>query len=318
MVIPNRGRIDSRPQGPARALAGRSPHPRWHDDHRSIEGSAVTARLMEGTRLALRHRRWRRETGGRVRREHRHPPVSRDGARRRRSRLGHVREDEGQPLRDGRHRVACVSTADDDHDRRAGRGDHDLSPTRPWTGSCCSTRCRAHIDERAAFEAIAPARTSTASPCTPSPRWRSAEQASRRARRPASCACSTRTTSTSPASTRSSSAAARSSASRSACCCWPATRPSPSATRARATCPRWCAAADIVVAAVGKPNFVRGDWIKPGAVVIDAGYNAGNVGDVEFDGAARRVADHPRPRRRRPDDDRRAPRPDRRRRLRPV
>lgn len=39
---------------------------------------------------------------------------------------------------------------------------------------------------------------------------------------------------------------------------------------------------DIVVAAVGKPNFVRGDWIKPGAVVLDAGYNEGNIGDVDF------------------------------------
>ncbi|GAA4034364.1 bifunctional methylenetetrahydrofolate dehydrogenase/methenyltetrahydrofolate cyclohydrolase FolD [Allokutzneria multivorans] len=40
--------------------------------------------------------------------------------------------------------------------------------------------------------------------------------------------------------------------------------------------------ADIVVAAVGKPEFVKGDWIKPGAVVIDAGYNEGNVGDVAY------------------------------------
>jgi methylenetetrahydrofolate dehydrogenase (NADP+)/methenyltetrahydrofolate cyclohydrolase len=40
--------------------------------------------------------------------------------------------------------------------------------------------------------------------------------------------------------------------------------------------------ADIVVAAVGKPRFVQGDWIKLGAVVIDAGYNEGNVGDVDF------------------------------------
>jgi methylenetetrahydrofolate dehydrogenase (NADP+)/methenyltetrahydrofolate cyclohydrolase len=43
------------------------------------------------------------------------------------------------------------------------------------------------------------------------------------------------------------------------------------------------ATADIVIAAVGRPNFVRGDWIKPGAVVVDAGYNPGNVGDVAFD-----------------------------------
>ncbi len=40
---------------------------------------------------------------------------------------------------------------------------------------------------------------------------------------------------------------------------------------------------DIVVAAVGKPRFVQGDWIKPGAIVLDAGYNPGNVGDVDFD-----------------------------------
>jgi methylenetetrahydrofolate dehydrogenase (NADP+)/methenyltetrahydrofolate cyclohydrolase len=40
--------------------------------------------------------------------------------------------------------------------------------------------------------------------------------------------------------------------------------------------------ADIVVAAVGRPEFVRGDWLKEGAVVVDAGYNEGNVGDVAF------------------------------------
>lgn len=47
---------------------------------------------------------------------------------------------------------------------------------------------------------------------------------------------------------------------------------------------------DIVVAAVGKPKFVQGDWIKPGAIVIDAGYNPGNVGDVDFDAAAERAS----------------------------
>jgi methylenetetrahydrofolate dehydrogenase (NADP+)/methenyltetrahydrofolate cyclohydrolase len=46
---------------------------------------------------------------------------------------------------------------------------------------------------------------------------------------------------------------------------------------------------DIVVAAVGRPRFVRGDWLKPGSVVIDAGYNEGNVGDVAFDEAVGRV-----------------------------
>jgi methylenetetrahydrofolate dehydrogenase (NADP+) / methenyltetrahydrofolate cyclohydrolase len=39
---------------------------------------------------------------------------------------------------------------------------------------------------------------------------------------------------------------------------------------------------DIVVAAVGRPQFVQGNWIKPGAVVIDAGYNTGNIGDVDY------------------------------------
>ncbi|MEM6552575.1 MAG: tetrahydrofolate dehydrogenase/cyclohydrolase catalytic domain-containing protein [Planctomycetota bacterium] len=48
--------------------------------------------------------------------------------------------------------------------------------------------------------------------------------------------------------------------------------------------------ADVVVAAVGKPEFVQGDWIKEGAVVMDAGYNPGNVGDVEFEGAAAKAS----------------------------
>ncbi len=50
------------------------------------------------------------------------------------------------------------------------------------------------------------------------------------------------------------------------------------------------AQADIVVAAVGKARFVKGDWIKPGAVVMDAGYNEGNVGDVDFEPAAERAS----------------------------
>jgi methylenetetrahydrofolate dehydrogenase (NADP+) / methenyltetrahydrofolate cyclohydrolase len=44
--------------------------------------------------------------------------------------------------------------------------------------------------------------------------------------------------------------------------------------------PAICRTADILVAAVGRPEFVRGDWIKPGATVVDAGYNPGPVGDV--------------------------------------
>jgi methylenetetrahydrofolate dehydrogenase (NADP+)/methenyltetrahydrofolate cyclohydrolase len=47
--------------------------------------------------------------------------------------------------------------------------------------------------------------------------------------------------------------------------------------------------ADIVVAAVGRPELIRGEWIKEGAVVLDAGYNPGNIGDVEYAGAAERA-----------------------------
>lgn len=52
---------------------------------------------------------------------------------------------------------------------------------------------------------------------------------------------------------------------------------------------RLVAAADIVVAAVGRPELIRGSWIKPGSVVVDAGYNAGNLGDVDQKGAAARA-----------------------------
>ncbi|WP_033219884.1 bifunctional 5,10-methylenetetrahydrofolate dehydrogenase/5,10-methenyltetrahydrofolate cyclohydrolase [Kitasatospora phosalacinea] len=47
--------------------------------------------------------------------------------------------------------------------------------------------------------------------------------------------------------------------------------------------------ADVLVAAVGKPEFIRGEHIKPGAVVIDAGYNPGNTGDVHFESASERA-----------------------------
>src|SRR5262249_11369650 len=51
--------------------------------------------------------------------------------------------------------------------------------------------------------------------------------------------------------------------------------------------------ADIVVAAIGKPEMVRGDWIKEGAVVLDVGINRTAdgklVGDVHFTSAAQRA-----------------------------
>jgi methylenetetrahydrofolate dehydrogenase (NADP+) / methenyltetrahydrofolate cyclohydrolase len=48
--------------------------------------------------------------------------------------------------------------------------------------------------------------------------------------------------------------------------------------------------ADVVVAAVGRPRFIRGQDVKPGAIVVDAGYNPGNVGDVDFETARTRAS----------------------------
>jgi methylenetetrahydrofolate dehydrogenase (NADP+)/methenyltetrahydrofolate cyclohydrolase len=41
--------------------------------------------------------------------------------------------------------------------------------------------------------------------------------------------------------------------------------------------------ADIVVGAVGRPEFIKAEWIKPDAVVLDAGYHPGGVGDIELE-----------------------------------
>lgn len=48
--------------------------------------------------------------------------------------------------------------------------------------------------------------------------------------------------------------------------------------------------ADIVVATVGRPEYIKAEWIKDGAVVVDAGYHPGGVGDVELGPLAERVA----------------------------
>ena len=53
-----------------------------------------------------------------------------------------------------------------------------------------------------------------------------------------------------------------------------------------------CRRADVLIAAVGRPAMVQGDWIKPGAAVIDVGINrtdAGLVGDVDFEPARERA-----------------------------
>lgn len=47
--------------------------------------------------------------------------------------------------------------------------------------------------------------------------------------------------------------------------------------------------ADIIVGAVGKPEFIKADWIKDNSIVIDAGYHKGGVGDVEINNVKDRV-----------------------------
>lgn len=58
--------------------------------------------------------------------------------------------------------------------------------------------------------------------------------------------------------------------------------------------PRFVGDADILIAAVGKPGLIKGEWVKPGATVIDVGINRmadGKLkGDVEFEPAAERAA----------------------------
>lgn len=48
--------------------------------------------------------------------------------------------------------------------------------------------------------------------------------------------------------------------------------------------------ADIVVGAVGRPEFIKSEWIKDDAVVVDAGYHPGGVGDIELSGVIDRCA----------------------------
>ncbi|MCB1677603.1 MAG: bifunctional methylenetetrahydrofolate dehydrogenase/methenyltetrahydrofolate cyclohydrolase FolD [Halioglobus sp.] len=54
--------------------------------------------------------------------------------------------------------------------------------------------------------------------------------------------------------------------------------------------PALVAQADILVGAVGKPEFIRADWVKDGAVVVDAGYHPGGIGDIELAPLKERVA----------------------------
>ncbi len=54
--------------------------------------------------------------------------------------------------------------------------------------------------------------------------------------------------------------------------------------------PAIIAQADILVGAVGKPEFIKASWVKDGAVVVDAGYHPGGVGDIELSALTERVS----------------------------
>jgi len=65
------------------------------------------------------------------------------------------------------------------------------------------------------------------------------------------------------------------------------------ATGERGVLPEHVKRAEILIAAVGKPEMIKGDWIKDKAIVIDVGINKiGDkiIGDVEFDGASRKAS----------------------------
>lgn len=57
--------------------------------------------------------------------------------------------------------------------------------------------------------------------------------------------------------------------------------------------PAQVAKADVLIVSIGRPRFIQGDWIKPGAIVVDVGENMLDgqlVGDVDFESARKRAA----------------------------
>lgn len=54
--------------------------------------------------------------------------------------------------------------------------------------------------------------------------------------------------------------------------------------------PHYIRQADVIVGAVGRPEFIKAEWIKDGAVVVDAGYHPGGVGDIELGPLAERAS----------------------------
>ena len=147
--------------------------------------------------------------------------------------------------------------------------------SRASTASWCSFRCRSRSTQKRVHRhhQRRQGRRRAASG-EPRPLW-AGEPALRRlhADRRA-CGCSPRRRRRSPAPTRSSSAARNLVGKPMAALLRQRQRDGDRVPLAdQAICRTWCARADIVVAAIGKAELVKGDWIKPGATVIDVGMN---------------------------------------------
>ncbi len=172
--------------------------------------------------------------------------------------------------------------------RSCWRGSTCSTPTRRSTGSCCSTRCRAQIDERACFDRIAIEKDVDGVTALGFGRMSLGERAYGSAT-PAGIMRLLDHYGI-PIEGRHAVVVGRSpilgkpmammllNRHATVTICHSRTRDLPQIVRQ----------ADIVVAAVGRPRFVQGDWIKDGAVIVDAGYHPEKVGDVDLAAAAPR------------------------------
>ncbi len=162
------------------------------------------------------------------------------------------------------------------------------------TAFWCNCRCRRRSTAPTSSNGSCRTRTSTDSILTTSAASRCANPCFDRVRRRGSCNCSSTPASRSVVSTQRSSAHPITSGDRwDSSCCWPVA-PSRPHTSSLATSSDTSAAADVLVSATGKQGLIKGDWIKPGAIVIDVGITRdadGRLhGDVEFAEARKRAS----------------------------
>ena len=149
------------------------------------------------------------------------------------------------------------------------------TPIRASTASWCSCRCRSRSTQKRVIEAIAPTRTSTGlHPANLGQLWAGEPALRRRARRRAACGCSpSRSATLAGADAVVIGRSQPGRASRWRRCCSARNATVTCATRRRATCRTWCAAPTSWSRRSASAELVRGDWIKPGATVLDVGMN---------------------------------------------